>query len=110
MNSADTSGLTALKSVLIPVGQASVSFHIDVVHDYRIIGDKTIALTAMADTYISAKMTFSVLEVDKASLSLSLDRYEANEGESIALTVSRDWITDEQLLVYCPSQKKLGRN
>lgn len=87
-------------SVEIPAGQASAVMPVNVVHDYAVTGTKTVTITAKAASFPNEQSVLQVLDVDKPSLTLSLDTAQLVEGSSAVATVSRDFVTDVATTVW----------
>ncbi len=83
--SSDTSEITVSASVVIPSGQASVSFTLTVIDDSLLDGSQTVLITASASGYTTA--TSNMLVTDHEVLGLSLQ--DATISEAGGVTTGR---------------------
>ena len=88
--SSDTSELTVPPSVIIPDGQASVTFDIDAVDDPEFDGDQQVTISATASGYVPAVADVITVEDQEPRLSLStLTPVVAEDAGTITFTVTR---------------------
>lgn len=82
----DTSEATVIGSVTIPTGQASVTVDIDAIADGFVDGDQTVTISGTALGHIAVTDTVDVLDVDTATLSVSIADAFITESDGPAAT------------------------
>ena len=82
--SSDLSEATVQASVIIPAGQASVSFTVQAVDDNLLDGTQNLSIQASASEYNSATKAISVLDYETLSLVLSQSSISESGGKSLA--------------------------
>jgi len=96
----DGSEASVPTTVVIPVGQASVSFNIGAVGDGIVDGTQTATITASASSFASGSDTLDVTDVDVATLTLSIAAASITEnGGTTIATVTRNTDTTGPLTV-----------
>jgi len=101
--SSDTTELTLPASANIPAGQNSVSVALTPVHDSIADGAQLVGVTASAGGFVSASNSVTVLDVDTPRLTLSSSSNALAEGSALTVTVTRDVVSAEPLLVTLAS-------
>ncbi|VGO16683.1 Bacillopeptidase F [Pontiella desulfatans] len=90
-------------SVVISSNANSAVFYA-VVHDDAVVdGDQTVDLMVSAAGYVASSGTIAVVDNEVPSLSMALSATNAVEGEVVAGTVTRDFVTDQPVTVYLQS-------
>ncbi|MFN0051908.1 MAG: Ig-like domain-containing protein, partial [Planctomycetales bacterium] len=97
--SSDTSELTVPASVVIPAGQSGVAFLAMPVADSTPDGHQLVTVSATAGGFAAGITGLTVLDVDKGHLTLDIPVDELTEGSSATVTVTREVVTDQPLLV-----------
>ncbi|MFN7805735.1 MAG: cadherin domain-containing protein, partial [Planctomycetaceae bacterium] len=97
--SSDETEVTVPATVTIPAGQSGVSFLARPLTDATPDGNQVITLTASAAGFPDGVTGLAVLDADKAHLTLQFPVDELAEGESATVTVTREVVTDQPLLV-----------
>ena len=95
----DASELAVPASVVIPAGQSSAVFYFDAVSDDEIDGAQSATLSVSLDGYTGDSATIEIADSDVRVLALSADKYSANEGETINLTVDLGRVAKEDTTV-----------
>ena len=102
LTSGDTSEVVVPSSVVIPVGQTSVTFPITIVNDTEIDGTQTANLTASLPGWTSGTASISVLDNENRDLALSIPATVA-EGTTGTGTVSISGTLPSPLVVSLSS-------
>jgi ACT domain-containing protein len=100
-----TGQVTIPATVTIPANQSSVVFNLNTVNNTVLEGSRTVSITASSASYTNAVKSITILDDEIPSLSASLSKTTANEGETIELTVTRDLVTDQPLNVSIATNK-----
>ncbi len=87
-------------SVTIPERSSSVLFNITMVDNAILDGSREIEIEVTASGYVSQSHILNVLDNENTTLTLSLDKNIAFEGDTLILTVSRDLVTSDSVIVY----------
>ena len=100
----DPTAVSVPGSVVIPAGEASVTFTVTGVDDNLVEGDQTVIITGRADDFIDAVEPVVVEDDDVATLTLSIDIESINEsGGSTTAVISRNTATTDSLIVNLAS-------
>jgi hypothetical protein len=99
LTSSEAGRLSIQPSVIIPAGQSGVSFPVFAIDNDLIEGDMEVNIMANAADYPETSTMITVLDDEVPSLTLTLDKQEALEGEMVNLTITREWVTSEPLNV-----------
>jgi len=103
---ASASGQLAFPSVVtIPERSSSAVFNITMVDNAMLDGPRNVDVTANAAGFDPVTGTIRVLDNEKPTLSLALSAANANEGDTLTLTVSRDLVTEDSAVVYLSTAK-----
>lgn len=92
-------------SVIIPVGASSVLFNLTVNDNLLLDGNRSVAITGSASGFLDVTKDLSIIDNEVPSLSAVLSKKMLSEGEVINLTVSRDLVTTNSLLVNLSTNK-----
>ena len=91
LTSSDTSELRVPAQVLIPAGSAAVTVPIEILNDRLVDGTQVVQLTASADSFGTATINASVLDIDDPQLAVTFLASEVDEsGESVTAIVHRN--------------------
>ncbi len=90
LQSEDIAELQVPDRVLIPAGQASVSFPMQAIADGVVDGTRSVRVDATAPGFASAFLMVSVEDTDLPRLSLQLATNTVREGFTLPVTVTRD--------------------
>ncbi len=82
--------VTVTNPVVIPAGQASVTFPVRSVADGVVTGSRLAEITAGANGFTTATLTATVLDSDQPRLSLQLSTSSVQEGLTLPATLMRD--------------------
>jgi len=103
--SADLAGQVNLPSVVtIPERSSSAVFNITMTDNATLDGPRNLAMNATAAGYDPAYDTLLILDDEKPTLTLALDKINVSEGDSLTLTVSRDLVTAGPATVYLSTE------
>ncbi|WP_165235209.1 Ig-like domain-containing protein, partial [Aquisphaera insulae] len=86
-------------TVTIPAGQAAVAFWVGVTRDPAVTGPRDATITASAAGFAGAARELTLIDVDRPTLTLSLNAAQLVEGASASATVTRDLVTTTSLVV-----------
>ncbi len=92
-------------SVSIPERSSTAVFNITMIDNDELDGSRNVTVQASASGFDSQSTNMEVLDNEKPTLSLSLDKILANEGETLVLTVSRDLVTADSVVVLLSTDK-----
>lgn len=99
--SADVTGEVDMPaSVTIPERSSSAVFKISMVDNATLDGPRKVDISASATGFDPAVDTLNILDDEKPTLTLALDRNNASEGDTLTLTVSRDLVTPDSVIAY----------
>ncbi|MDO4628281.1 MAG: CARDB domain-containing protein, partial [Planctomycetia bacterium] len=88
------------ESVYMPAGQASVTFNVVAKTDGVIDGTQIGTMVARAESEnLSAQATLTATDLDKPTLTLSVDKTTFAEGDTATFTITRDYAVDKKLYV-----------
>lgn len=88
LNSSDTTEIRVPAQIVIPSGQQSASFVLEVMDDTLLDGAQTVALTATANGYLSTPSLLTVLDAETLAIDLDTSSIAENGGTILAI-VSR---------------------
>ncbi|HEU5123205.1 MAG TPA: CARDB domain-containing protein [Verrucomicrobiae bacterium] len=91
--------LTLPAQLTIAAGQSSAVFSVSPVHDGIVDGPKVAAISVGALNFSSASAQVTVLDSDRANLSIMFETNSVREGFTVAATVRRDSLTNLDLVV-----------
>jgi len=97
--------LTFPASVIFPANTSSVVFNLNAVDNNLLDGPRDIRIIAKSAGYTDAVDTLTILDDEVPSLSLKLDKTSVTEGETAQLTVTRDFVTAQALVVSLSTNK-----
>ena len=106
LNSSDTGEATVVKTVTIPVGQASATFAVAAVDDTIYDGTQSVTITASASGFTAGTGNLQVTDNDPPGLSVTVNpsSFEENAGSSAATgTVTRQGPTTSAVTVNLTS-------
>jgi large repetitive protein len=86
-------------SVTIPERSSSALFNITMIDNSTLEGSREVAVEASATGYDPQTATLTVLDNEKSAVVLALDKTAAVEGDTLVLTVSRDLVTADSVVV-----------
>ncbi len=89
LQSGDLTEAKVPASILIPAGQASANFLVQVLHDGQLDGPQTLTLSAQAPGFQTATAPLTVLDSDLPALTLAFDPVRVMEGAASTATVTR---------------------
>ncbi len=98
-----TDQLNVPATISIPAGQSGVAVYITTINNNILEGDRIVNIQVSGNGYESISSPITILDAQEASLSISATQAQATEGESIAVTISRDLVTDYPLTVKLSS-------
>ena len=96
----DAAQINLPASVTIPERSSSVAFNISMVDNAILEGNREIGITASASAFTSVADMLEILDNEKPTLSLSLDKNIANESDSLLLTLTRDLSSADSAIVF----------
>ena len=100
-----TGQLTIPASVIFPASTSTVVFNLSAVDNSLLDGPRAIAIIAKSTGYSDAVDSLTILDDEVPSLSLKLDKISVTEGETALLTVTRDFVTAQALVVSLSTNK-----
>jgi hypothetical protein len=86
-------------SVTIPELNSTALFDITMVDNALLDGPRQVVIGASATGYDPISQVLEVLDNEKPTLTLSLDKNVASEGDTLRLTVTRDLVTSDSAMV-----------
>ena len=95
----DATELSAPSSVVIPAGQSSATFYYSGVEDGEYDDDQWGDITVSASGFDAHTETINVVNINRTALTISVDGSTLTEGETATATVTRDYVTDQPLVV-----------
>ena len=100
-----TGQVTIPSTISIPASQSSVVFNLNTINNALIDGPRSIWITATASQYTNSVKSLSILDDEIPSLSAVLAKSTATEGDTVALTISRNLVTNQALTVNLTTNK-----
>lgn len=92
-------------SVTIPQRSSSAVFNITMVDNSDLEGSRQVEVTAAASGYDAPTAVLQILDNEKPSLALTFDREVALEGDTLLLTITRDLVTNDSVVVLLSTGK-----
>lgn len=92
-------------NVTIPANQSGVIFYVIPINNDLIEGDIDLDLIAENPEYPMSLKMITIIDDELPSLTLDINLDEATEGEMINVTVTRDLVTDQALVVSLSANK-----
>jgi hypothetical protein len=86
-------------TVTIPERSSSALFNITMIDNAVLEGTREVEVEASATGYDLQTQVLTVLDNEKSAVGLSLDKTAAVEGDTLTLTVSRDLVTADSVVV-----------
>ena len=105
LTASKTGQLNLPATVTIPANQSAIAFNVTPVNNTQLDGSRIVDITASATAYSNAVKTLTILDDEIPSLTATLSKSTATEGETISLTVSRDLVTTAALNVSISTNK-----
>lgn len=100
-----TGQLNIPATVTIPANQSSIAFNISPINNSTLDGTRTVDITASAAGHSGAMKSILILDDEIPSLTVTLSKNPATEGETVSLTVTRDLVTASPLTVSLSTNK-----
>ena len=102
--SSDPNELTVPSEVTIPAGQSSAVFYATPVNDGTVDADAAVTITASVPDVDDVSKQITVRNVQTPALSVTTSVAELTEGapngaDQFTITITRDYVTDDALLV-----------
>ncbi len=97
--------VTVPPSIVIPINNSSVVFNLNAVNNDLLEGARNITITTTATGYQKAEGTLNIIDDEVPKLTALLDKTSLNEGEPAQLTISRDLVTNQPLMVNVSTNK-----
>ncbi len=91
--------ITIPTTVTIPASNYSSIFYLSVIDNEILDGSRDVGITATAASHNDTTVVFTVHDNEVVSLSAAFNETEANEGDVLTLTISRNLITDQEVVV-----------
>lgn len=85
--------------IIIPDQQSGMAFPVYAIDNDIFEGEILLLLRALAEGHLEALDSLTIIDDETASLSVSISESEAEEGETVFITISRDVVTDQALTV-----------
>ena len=95
--------LTVTNLVTLPAGSPTATFTLTPVRNGLVDGDTLVTLGASAPDYLSAAAAVVVRNLDLPLLTLACDSPAVLEGQTVGVTVARDYGLDQELTVVLAS-------
>ncbi len=99
INADDPSRLNVPASVTIPAGQSGVVFYINAIDNTVLNAIPTVVVTAKGNGYTDITGQVAIEDNEIPSLTIKTSKAELNEGETFKLTIEREVVTSEPLIV-----------
>lgn len=104
--SASIAGQLAIpSSIIIPSNNSSFVFNLSAINNDSLDGPRDVRILLKSTGYRDALDTVRILDDEVPALTLQFDKNSVKEGETILLTVKRDFITDQSLVVNLSTNK-----
>jgi len=91
--------------IVIPAGKSTVNGTFTAIDNQIVDGQRTVNIGFSATDYQSAEGSINILDNEDAVLTAVLSATQANEGDSLYLTITRNLITASPLTVYIATNK-----
>jgi hypothetical protein len=95
----ETGRISFPANVIIPSDQSSANFQISAIDNFIQEWNKQLSIVATASNYNQTSAILTVLDDEAIYLNLNISQNEAEEGNSVQVTVTRDLVTNSPLLV-----------
>jgi len=105
LSASETGQINLPASVTIPQRSSSAVFSITMVDNADLDGTRQVDVTAEASGYDAPTAVLQILDNEKPSLTLSLDKDVAVEGDTLQLTITRDLVTPDSVVVLLSTGK-----
>lgn len=92
-------------TVTIPGQSSSAVFNITMIDNNDLDGAREVEVTASASGYDARTSVLQVLDNERPSLGLSFDRDVATEGDTLLLTITRDLVTSDSVVILLSTDK-----
>lgn len=92
--------VTLPSTVTIPERNSTALFNITLVDNTLLDGPRQIAIEASASGYLPVSQVLNILDDEEPTLTLSLNKNTASEGDTLVLTIARDLVTPDSAVVY----------
>ena len=99
ITNSDTTELVVTNQVVIPADQDAVTIAVDAVLDGVVDGPQSVTLGVSAAGYQAGAVVLTVRDIDVPALKLTLGAPTVKEGLTVSATVSRDYATNQPLVV-----------
>ncbi|MDF1571239.1 MAG: CARDB domain-containing protein [Bacteroidales bacterium] len=105
LTSSETGQINLPASVTIPQRSSSAVFNITMVDNSDLDGTRPVEVTAAASGYDARTARMQILDNEKPSLALTLDKDNAAEGDTLQLSITRDLVTTDSVAVLLSTGK-----
>ena len=103
--SSPAGNVTIPASVSIPVNASSAIFSLNAIDNTIVDGKRTITVSASATNYTSSAKQIEISDNEATVLQAQLNKTTANEGETLQLTITRNFVSSSPLTVYISTDK-----
>ena len=97
--------ITIPSNVTIPASSYNAIFYLSMVDNAILDGSRIVQITANAAAHGDTTVAFTVHDNEIATISASFDSQSAFEGNELPLTVSRNLITNDDVIITLSTQK-----
>ncbi|MCA1747630.1 MAG: hypothetical protein LC655_08025, partial [Bacteroidales bacterium] len=99
LTAAESGQVNLPSTVTIPERSSSALFNITMIDNSTLEGTREVTVEASASGYDPQSQMLTVLDDEKPEVGLSLDKTAPMEGDTLLLTVSRDLVTADSVVV-----------